>query len=167
MLNTMTNSIYNKEKLRELQLYVLPFLENKSWRVRDNALFIYKTLNEMFDIEINPNRIQLDRQASDEEKSTVELAIKMLDDENLYVMRRARVVLTVGLDRADRLGSLDETQSDLVRNIAMVFKDKATKLVNEIKRKKSNGENTKEEAKELEVYASIIIGKNSINHSNR
>jgi hypothetical protein len=140
-------------------VYILPSLESKSWRVRDNALFIYKTLNEMFDIDINPNSIDLDREVSNEQKSTIELAIKMLSDENLYVMRRARVVLTVGIDRADRLGCLDESQTGLIKHIIKVYRDKAIKLVAEIKKKKSRGENTKEEIKELEIYASIFIGK--------
>jgi len=61
-----------------LQQHILKNVENENWRIRDNAIFLYQITEKTYEYDLNITQ------------DSIDLAIKYIEDENLYVMKRAR-----------------------------------------------------------------------------
>jgi len=61
-----------------LQQHILKNVQNENWRIRDNAIFLYQITEKTYEYDLNITQ------------DSIDLAIKYIEDENLYVMKRAR-----------------------------------------------------------------------------
>lgn len=120
---------------REIQEHVLKFVKHDNWRVRDTAVFMYQYCNYNYFRELNVKQ------------STIDLAVELMHDENIYVMKRARSLLEKALVRSpNRIPELMKT-----------YKSKATEELKALKSIKSKNGDTKESLERLTTYGSILL----------
>lgn len=124
------------ESRRKLQQHILKNVQNENWRIRDNAIFLYQITEKTYEYDLNITQ------------DSIDLAIKYIEDENLYVMKRARWMLARTL----------EYHPERIQEIIDSYKPKAFQIYSKLKLNKNSSDDTKDDVKNLSVYAAILLG---------